>query len=157
MQFLAFEIGQIPFRILLEDIKQEFTLSDSQLGLVSGFAFVAIYITMGIPAAYLADRKNRSKLISIALALWSLMTVLCGAAQNYTQATTTNKSKHRSDKTKNQTHPVKTHHPKANSNVMKPKPNSSKQYSTNTNKHRNDETKIKRIQAKHNKQKQTWE
>ena len=71
--------------ILLQDIKQEFTLSDSQLGLVSGFAFVAIYITMGIPAAYLADRKNRSKLISIALALWSLMTVLCGAAQNYTQ------------------------------------------------------------------------
>ena len=71
--------------ILLEDIKQEFTLSDSQLGLVSGFAFVAIYVTMGIPAAYLADRKNRSKLISLALAVWSLMTVLCGAAQNYTQ------------------------------------------------------------------------
>jgi len=71
--------------ILLEDIKQEFTLSDSQLGLLSGFAFVAIYITMGIPAAYLADRKNRSKLIALALALWSVMTVLCGAAQNYIQ------------------------------------------------------------------------
>jgi MFS family permease len=71
--------------ILLEDIKQEFTLSDSQLGLLSGFAFVAIYITMSIPAAYLADRKNRSKLIALALAMWSLMTVLCGAAQNYIQ------------------------------------------------------------------------
>ena len=71
--------------ILLEDIKQEFTLSDSQLGLLSGFAFVAIYITMSIPAAYLADRKNRSKLITLALAMWSIMTVLCGTAQNYLQ------------------------------------------------------------------------
>ena len=70
--------------ILLQDIKEEFLLSDSQLGLLSGFAFVAIYITMGIPAAYLADRKNRSKLISLALGLWSIMTVLCGAAQNFT-------------------------------------------------------------------------
>jgi len=71
--------------ILLEDIKQEFSLSDSQLGILSGFAFVAIYVLMGIPAAYLADHKSRKKLIAGALAVWSVMTVLCGAAQNYIQ------------------------------------------------------------------------
>lgn len=71
--------------ILLQDIKLEFTLTDSQLGLLSGFAFVAIYVTMGVPAAYIADRRNRARLISIALGFWSAMTALCGMAQSFLQ------------------------------------------------------------------------
>ena len=71
--------------ILQEDIKQELLLTDSQLGLLSGFAFVAVYILMGIPMAYLADRKSRTKLLATAMTFWSLMTVLCGLAQSYIQ------------------------------------------------------------------------
>lgn len=71
--------------ILLEDIKADLVLSDTQLGLLSGFAFALFYATLGIPVAALADRMNRINLISIALALWSAMTAVCGLAQNFAQ------------------------------------------------------------------------
>lgn len=71
--------------ILLESIKQDLGISDQMLGLLSGFAFALFYAVMGIPIALWADRGNRRDLISIALALWSLMTALCGMAQNFWQ------------------------------------------------------------------------
>lgn len=71
--------------ILLEDIKADLLLSDTQLGLLSGFAFALFYATLGIPVAALADRMNRINIISIALALWSAMTAMCGLAQNFVQ------------------------------------------------------------------------
>jgi predicted MFS family arabinose efflux permease len=66
--------------ILLEDIKKAFTLSDTQIGLITGLAFTAFYIICGIPIAWLADRKNRKTIIALSIATWSLMTALCGAA-----------------------------------------------------------------------------
>ena len=71
--------------ILQEPIKQELALSDSQLGLLTGFAFAIFYVTAGIPIASLADRSNRRNIISSVLALWSLMTAMSGLAQNYWQ------------------------------------------------------------------------
>jgi predicted MFS family arabinose efflux permease len=71
--------------ILLEPIRHEFHLTDSQLGLLSGLAFGAFYATLGIPFALLADRTNRRNLVSIALALWSMATGLCGLAMNFGQ------------------------------------------------------------------------
>ncbi len=69
--------------ILLEDIKAEFTMSDTQLGLLAGLAFTLFYATMGIPIARLADRKNRKNIVGIALMVWSAMTALCGAATGF--------------------------------------------------------------------------
>jgi predicted MFS family arabinose efflux permease len=69
--------------ILLEDIKAEFALSDSQLGLLSGIAFTAFYVTFGMPIARFADRSNRKNIIAVAVAAWSLMTALCGAAVGF--------------------------------------------------------------------------
>ena len=66
--------------ILLEDIKADLLLTDTQLGLLSGFAFALFYATLGIPVAALADRMNRVNIISISLALWSAMTAACGLA-----------------------------------------------------------------------------
>ncbi|MXO86956.1 MFS transporter [Altererythrobacter aurantiacus] len=71
--------------ILLEDIKADLLLNDTQLGLLSGLAFALFYATLGIPVAALADRMNRVNIISIALALWSGMTAACGLAQNFFQ------------------------------------------------------------------------
>ncbi|MEM8941088.1 MAG: MFS transporter [Pseudomonadota bacterium] len=71
--------------ILQEPIKLEMGLSDAQLGLLSGFTFAIIYVTAGIPIAYLADRSNRRNIIAIALTVWSGMTALSGFAQNYWQ------------------------------------------------------------------------
>lgn len=69
--------------ILLEPIKTDLGLNDTQLGLLSGLAFAAFYATLGIPIAMLADRGNRRTIISVALAIWSGMTALSGLAQNY--------------------------------------------------------------------------
>ncbi|MGB3454861.1 MAG: MFS transporter [Litorimonas sp.] len=69
--------------ILQEPIKQEFGLSDTQLGLLTGFLFAAFYATLGIPFAAWADRGNRRNIIAIALTIWSGMTALSGFAQNF--------------------------------------------------------------------------
>jgi predicted MFS family arabinose efflux permease len=71
--------------ILQEPIKNEMGLSDAQLGLLSGFSFALVYITAGIPIAYLADRGNRRNIITGALVVWSGMTAMAGFAQNYSQ------------------------------------------------------------------------
>lgn len=69
--------------ILQPLIKAELDLSDTQLGLLSGFSFAIFYTVLGIPIARLADRSNRRNIIAIALTVWSAMTVLCGMAQNF--------------------------------------------------------------------------
>lgn len=69
--------------ILLEPIKQDLGLSDTQLGLLTGFAFALFYATLGIPIARYADKGNRRNLVALALAIWSGMTALSGVAQNF--------------------------------------------------------------------------
>lgn len=71
--------------ILAEPIKVDLGLNDTQIGLMTGLAFAVFYTVLGIPIARLADRANRVSIISVALAIWSGMTVLCGYAQNFTQ------------------------------------------------------------------------
>jgi MFS family permease len=70
---------------LLEPIKSEFALSDTQLGFLSGTAFALFYATLGIPVAWLADRGNRKRIILWSLGIWSVMTAVCGFAQSFTQ------------------------------------------------------------------------
>ena len=69
--------------ILLEPIKNELGLSDTALGMLTGFAFALFYATLGIPIARFADKGNRRNLIALALAIWSAMTALSGLAQNF--------------------------------------------------------------------------
>lgn len=71
--------------ILLQAIKADMGLSDTQLGILTGLAFGIFYATLGIPIAFLADRMSRKKIIIACLSLFSLMTFLCGMAQNYVQ------------------------------------------------------------------------
>ncbi len=71
--------------ILAEPIKLELKLSDSELGWMGGAAFALFYTFVSIPLAMLADRKDRSWIISIGLFFWSLMTAVCGLAQNFWQ------------------------------------------------------------------------
>jgi predicted MFS family arabinose efflux permease len=71
--------------ILLPYIKKEFDLTDLELGFLHGTAFAIFYATLGVPIAIYADRGNRKLVIVAATATWSLMTALCGLAQNYWQ------------------------------------------------------------------------
>lgn len=69
--------------VSLQFIKTEFDASDTQLGLLTGIAFALFYSTMGIPIAAWADRSSRRNVLALAVALWSGMTALCGAAVNF--------------------------------------------------------------------------
>lgn len=69
--------------ILVEPIKADLEISDSAIGLLTGFAFAVFYATFGIPIAMWADRGNRRNILSIALATWSGMTALSGFATNF--------------------------------------------------------------------------
>lgn len=69
--------------VLLESIRQEFTFSDVQLAMLGGLAFAVLYSTLGLPVAWLADRYSRRNIVSAAVFLWSLMTLLCGYAEGF--------------------------------------------------------------------------
>ena len=71
--------------ILQESIKKDLGLSDTQLGLMSGFTFALFYVSFGIPIARLADKGNRKKIITVSLLIWSGMTAISGRAQNFIQ------------------------------------------------------------------------
>ena len=64
--------------ILFPEIKAEFTLSDTQLGLLGGVSFAFFYATMGLPIARLSDQYSRKRIIITSLQVFSLMTALCG-------------------------------------------------------------------------------
>jgi sugar phosphate permease len=69
--------------ILAVPIKADLGLSDTQLGLMGGLAFALFYTGLGIPVAMLADRFSRTWIMTVALAVWSAMTAVCGLAQNF--------------------------------------------------------------------------
>lgn len=71
--------------LALPAIKAEMHVSDTVLGLVSGFAFLLFYSLMGVPIAWLADHKNRRNIIAIGFAFWSLMTFVTGWVGNIVQ------------------------------------------------------------------------
>lgn len=71
--------------ILAKPIQDELGISDGQLGRLSGLYFALFYCILGVPVAWLADRGNRVRVLTIACALWSAATIACGVAQNYTQ------------------------------------------------------------------------
>lgn len=71
--------------ILQEPIKAELGLSDTQLGLMTGLAFAIFYCMVGIPIARYADKNNRRNVVSLSLAVWSLMTAITGFVQNFLQ------------------------------------------------------------------------
>lgn len=71
--------------VVLPDIQNEFGVSDTQLGLLTGLAFAAFYLAAGVPIARWADQGNRRNIISLGLFVWSLMTVISGYAQSFVQ------------------------------------------------------------------------
>ncbi|MES2986864.1 MAG: MFS transporter [Pseudomonadota bacterium] len=71
--------------ILAPGIMAELGLSKGQMGLLGGIAFASVYSTLAIPLSLLADRTNRTWVITGSLAVWSGFTALCGMAGNFTQ------------------------------------------------------------------------
>jgi predicted MFS family arabinose efflux permease len=75
---------KFPF-ILVESIKADLKLSDTQIGLLTGIMFAAVYSILAIPVASLADRLSRKTIIGGAIFVWSGLTAMGGFAQNFVQ------------------------------------------------------------------------
>ncbi len=76
---------RVALGVLLQDIKADLDLSDTQLGLMTGIAFSLFYSVMGIPLARWADRGNRVTIVTFTTALWSAAVALCGMAGSFLQ------------------------------------------------------------------------
>lgn len=79
---LAFVDRQI-LTLLVEPVRRDLNITDTQFSLLSGLAFTLFYTLMGIPFAWVADRKSRRSLIVFSLMFWSLMTAACGMAGSF--------------------------------------------------------------------------
>ncbi len=71
--------------VMIEPMKQDFQISDTEVGLLIGAAFSITYGIAGLPIARFADRTNRRNLVAVSIGFWSLCTVACGVCQNYGQ------------------------------------------------------------------------
>lgn len=69
--------------ILVEPVKQELGLSDTQMGMLTGLMFALFYTVFGIPVAMIADRGNRTRLVAAACGIWSVFTALSGFATGF--------------------------------------------------------------------------
>lgn len=69
--------------LLIEPIKSDLALNDTQIALVQGLAFGLFYAIMGVPLGWLADRMSRRFLIALGALLWCLATAACGLATSF--------------------------------------------------------------------------
>lgn len=69
--------------LLIEPIRRDLQITDTQVSLLAGLAFTIFYTLMGVPIARLADQKNRRTIIVFGIAAWSVMTASCGLARNF--------------------------------------------------------------------------
>src|SRR5882724_6477672 len=69
--------------LLLQPIKEDLNLTDTQLGFLTGIAFGLFYATLGLPIARWADRGNRATITSVAIGLWGLTVMSCLFVTNF--------------------------------------------------------------------------
>jgi MFS family permease len=69
--------------LLVQPIKHDLHLSDTQIGLLMGPAFIIFYVFLGLPIARLVDSRSRRAIIGVGVVLWSMTTALCGIARSF--------------------------------------------------------------------------
>jgi MFS family permease len=68
---------------LIDPLKQELQISDTQIGLLQGIAFALFYTFFGLPMGWFADRFSRRNIVAIGVFVWSLMTALSSLARSF--------------------------------------------------------------------------
>ena len=81
--FIFSFIDRIIIAMLVEPLKQDLGLTDTQIGWLQGLAFAVFYAAVGLPIGRWADRYSRRTIIGWGIFLWSLMTAVCGLARNF--------------------------------------------------------------------------
>lgn len=71
--------------LLVEPIRADLNISDTQFSLLHGLAFAIFYAIMGIPIARLSDTKSRPLIIAVGIFVWSIATAICGMTKTFWQ------------------------------------------------------------------------
>ncbi|MCZ6830883.1 MAG: MFS transporter, partial [Gammaproteobacteria bacterium] len=71
--------------LLIDPIRADLQISDTQFSLLHGLAFAMLYAVAGIPIARLADTRSRPVIISVGILVWSMATAVCGVAKSFVQ------------------------------------------------------------------------
>lgn len=71
--------------LLVDPMRRDLSISDTQVSLLMGAAFALVYGTAGLPLGWLADRTSRRNLILAGIAVWSLATIACGLSRSFPQ------------------------------------------------------------------------
>src|SRR5262245_20576159 len=77
---LSFIDRQI-LNLLVEPIRRDLAISDTQMSLLMGLSFALFYTVCGIPLGRLADSRSRRGLIAFGVLFWSAATAACGMAR----------------------------------------------------------------------------
>jgi MFS family permease len=78
-------IDRTTISLLVEPMKRDLHISDTQIGMLQGLAFALLYTFLGLPIARLSDRYSRRAIIAGGVLIWSIMATLCGLARSATQ------------------------------------------------------------------------
>jgi MFS family permease len=76
-------LDRVAIGLLVQPIETDLNISDSQIGLLQGFAFGIFYSVLGMPLGFLVDRWQRRPIVTIGIALWSFATIACGLARGF--------------------------------------------------------------------------
>ena len=79
---LAFIDRQI-LSLLVEPMKRDLHLSDTQISLLQGLAFATLLAIAGLPLGRLADIGKRVRIIAVGIVAWSIATAGCGLVPEY--------------------------------------------------------------------------
>src|SRR5271167_4989111 len=78
-------IDRTTISLLVEPMKRDLHISDTQIGMLQGLAFALLYTFLGLPIARLSDRHSRRAIIAGGVFVWSIMATLCGLARSALQ------------------------------------------------------------------------
>jgi MFS family permease len=81
--YLMNQIDRLVFPFIIADIREDFTVTDGQYGLLVGFGFGIFFVIVGLFVGPLADNFSRRNILVAGLVFWSAMTFFSGLAKSY--------------------------------------------------------------------------
>jgi len=71
--------------LLVDPIRNDLALSDSEVSFLQGLAFVLPYVLLSIPLGRIVDRANRIRVLVLGILVWTVGCVTCGLAKSFWQ------------------------------------------------------------------------